>query len=822
MADKDRHSFRNGQKHSKQGGQKYNDDLMNRRHGRPYKKDSDPRNRSFFSETNTRQQNDKTLLTRPPKPGEIDYFAFHRAPQAEAPVEPYPRSIKYSQMRLSAIFLLILALLCAVMLFKTQVVDHDKLSKEVSEQYYSRTIQRPKRGDILDRNGQKIAVSHYVYRVGVSPKFVLSTRKKGPKEADIAQGLAQHCHLDLNYVAECLRQKDKTFIQFPGELSESEGKALEEYLNKERINGVRLDTEARRFYLNGKLASQVIGFAAHNADGLVGRSGLELQYNKELTGEVGYSYAAHDNYAIRGELPYTAQESKKAHNGLSLVTTLDMNVQRILQDQLEGAVKAYEATDEGVALALDPYTGEVLGMASYPYFESSNPMACPAGQDPAKWDPLHNPEQAKYLGDKVWRNRCISEDYEAGSTMKAVTAAIGMQENVTYEDKMYSDNPIGVLDYTISCWSGAGHGVETMREGFARSCNPVFVQIALAVGIDRFYEYMGDFGFLERTGIDLPNEGTGVFHPHPSLIDLATLAFGEQSTVTPLQLMQAYCALVNGGNLVRPHVGKALQTEDGQVVKTFEPEIRRQVISAETSARIRGLMKDMVQNAIHYANTAGYQLGGKTSTSTNEATGYNTVSFVCAGPIQQPRVLTMIVLRRPADRHIGGSEALIQTTQACTRILEYLKVDRQYSTDDIYRLNNKQVAMPNFIGVSLTEAQKSMTYQDITVRAGDPTMTAETPAAMQVPAEGTPLYPGTMVWLWPKAGELPKTQIPDFTGMNANECINAANGAKLIVHFVGNLEGTAVSQKIENQSEGSAKLNQTVTVGTVIEITLSP
>ena len=263
---------------------------------------------------------------------------------------------------------------------------------------------------------------------------------------------------------------------------------------------------------------------------------------------------------------------------------------KIIETELNNSIQTYDVAEGGVAIVMDPYTGSVLGMASSPGFDLNDPTAIPTGADPSTWV-TGSEEAILYLSKNVWRNRAISDTYEPGSTFKAITAAMAMEEGKFFENEILSDDDITVADRIIGCSTKGGHGLETTEKGFWNSCNPIFVQLAQRVGLSPFYNYVRGFGLMNQTGIDLPGEGIGLFHAVPSELDMACLSFGEQSTVTPLAMITSYCAFANGGYLMQPRVVSSLTDSDGNVVKEYSPETVRRVVSEETATRIRSLLK---------------------------------------------------------------------------------------------------------------------------------------------------------------------------------------------------------------------------------------
>ena len=330
-----------------------------------------------------------------------------------------------------------------------------------------------------------------------------------------------------------------------------------------------------------------------------------------------------------------------------------------------------------------------------------------------------------------------------------MTAAIAIEEGIANEDSLYSDSPFELLGETIYCYSGEeGHGDETLKDALIRSCNPVFSRIALEIGMDTFYSYMNAFGFMEPTGVGLPGETSGIFHAEPSNLDLAVLAFGESSTVTPLQTVRAFSALVNGGKLLKPRIVRSLTDQSGQVVKEYPVEVVRQVLSEETSARMRSLLGSVFTD-MHRAPTAiGYAAGGKTSTSTDEITGENTYSFVEIAPIDQPRIVTLIILEKPPESRIASTDVAEIVNRVTSRVLTYIGENRDYTGDDIYSLVY-QVPVPDLKGLTYQQASEQLLHVGLLARPGTDDMLPTTIIRSSVPEDGFALYRNGVVYLYP-------------------------------------------------------------------------
>jgi len=591
-------------------------------------------------------------------------------------------------------------LLCT--LYKLQVIEFDQHTQAATESHYKKIVEIPKRGAIYDRNGRELALSSVVETIGITPSDVKSRKYPTMSEETIANAIAQTLKLDPADVLDKIKQKDKTWILLKKRVGKEDADLLKAYRSANEIGGISFDQEDKRYYPQGTTAASVIGFTSPEG---IGQLGLEYQYNSQMTGEPGYTYAETDNYG-QAALPSTVPISLRAQNGLNVVSTIDVEIQKIIEKELNNSIDIYNVAEGGVAIVMDPYTGSILGMTSAPGFDPNDPTAAPAGKDPATWV-ADSKEAIDYLSKNVWRNRAISDTYEPGSTFKALTAAMAMEEGKFLENEILNDVPITVADRIINCSKKGGHGLETTEKGFWNSCNPVFVQLAQRVGLTEFYNYVRGFGLTSVTGIDLPGEGTGLFHAKPTELDMACLAFGEQSTVTPLAMISAYCAFANGGSLMRPQVVRSLTDSDGNVMKEFTPETVRRVVSEETATRIRNLLKGVVLYGTgSNGYVEGYSVGGKTSTSTR-LDGKNDISFLSMAPVEQPEICILVVLFAPQTENARSSLAALTSARMTSQILEYMSVPREYTATDISTIK-KTSLVPKLTGLTFKEARTAL------------------------------------------------------------------------------------------------------------------
>ena len=563
-----------------------------------------------------------------------------------------------------------------------------------------------------------------------------------------------------------------------------------------KVTGIAIDREVKRYYPDGTLAPQVIGFASQEGVGLLG---LELEYDTELTGTPGLTYVETDNYYGTNGLPFSVPLSLRAQDGLTLNATLDSRIQRIASEEIQKAVDLYQVKDGGVVIVMDPYTGDILAMVSCPGFDANLPAAQPAGWTGETWDPASD-AATRYLSAQIWRNRAISDTYEPGSTFKAITASIAFEEGFANEKDLFDDAPITEFpEWPINCWRqfkiGGNHGIERLEQGFWNSCNPVFVQVSKLIGIERFYRYVKAFGFETTSGIDLPGEGTGIFHAKPTTIDMYSLSFGEQSTVTPISLLSAYNAFANGGTLVRPRMVSSLMDSVGRIVREIQPETLRRVVSESTAARIRAMMQGVVLYGTGSPGyVEGYSVAGKTSTS-NSATE-KVVSFAAMAPSEQP-VLTILVILNAPSSQTSSSASSIVAGKIISRSLETMGVERVYTAKDQSMLAST-VVVPNFVGKTLRDARKAAIAIGFSLEAVPQDLADDAVLGGQNPAAGTRLHRGGGIAV-SLAAEVPAgtAVMPDLTGKTVSEVISALYEAGLNVTYNGDLFGLASSQAAE-------------------------
>lgn len=500
------------------------------------------------------------------------------------------------------------------------------------------------RGDILDRNGNVIAVNETAYNISVIHNQISDEEK-------VIEVLSGELGIDEEKVRKRV-EKVSSIEKIKNNVSKEMGEKILSY----NLDGVKVDESSIRYYPNNELFSKVIGFAGSDGQGVVG---LETVYDKLLAGTPGKILTTCDGRGV--EVEGFEEKRIAPGKGKNLITTLDVNIQKVC---MEKAKEAYEANRaDGVSIiAMNPKNGEIYAMVDYPEYDLNDPFE---GEDL----------------NSMWRNSCVSDTYEPGSTFKIITASIALEENlVTLDERFYCPGYIVVEDRRIRCHKTAGHGSESFVEGIQNSCNPVFIDLGLRIGSDRYYDYFKKFGLLDKTGIDLPGEAGTIMHERDKIgqVELATIAFGQSFQITPVQLMTTVSSLINGGTRIVPHIGMAESENNGKTVK-FEYENKEGICSEKTSQTMRMLLESVVsEGSGKNAAVEGYEIGGKTATSQTFPRSDNIyiASFLGFYPADDPQVMYLVKINNPKDAYYGGTIAAPVAAELFKETIPYISTLR--------------------------------------------------------------------------------------------------------------------------------------------------
>ena len=596
---------------------------------------------------------------------------------------------------------IILVGVCGVSLFNIMVIHGKKYSTEAADQQLKTVTLKAERGDIYDCNGKVLATSATVWTVYIVPKNFDNDTEKARLVAD---GLAEILELDADSVYE-QTQKNTAYEKVKSKIEQPEADKVREFVTENKVGSiVGLESSIKRYYPNGSMASTVLGFVGDDNQGL---SGIEYQYDSELEGVPGKLVASKN--AQGGDMPFNYETMVEATPGGSIKLTIDEYVQHICEKYLDEAVTANSATNRGCAVVMNVKTGEIVGMATKPDFDPNEPFTLYSDTDKKTIDDLtaSSADQKEISAKRTelleaqWKNKAITDTYEPGSVFKIITGSAAVEEKkATMSSSFNCPGYIVIAGTRYNCHQLSGHGAQTFINIFENSCNPAFIEIGQRLGSTLFYNYFKAFGFTQKTGIDLPGETTGVYYTADKMgpVELASESFGQTFRITPMQMITAVAAVANGGYYVKPHIVKEILDSNGNVVKSFETEKQRQVISTETSQIISQCLNSVVENGSgKNAYVAGYRMCGKTGTSQKidkvdeSGTMLYVASFCGFAPADDPEYAIIVIVDEPrAGAYYGSVVSAPVAASIMGDILPYLGVEAKYS-DSEYEAITKTV-----------------------------------------------------------------------------------------------------------------------------------
>ena len=686
------------------------------------------------------------------------------------------------------------------------------------------------RGTIYDRNMNILACSRSVENVYLDPHELKQSKADIPA---ISAVLGKILGLDPDWIAQQATDTKMRYKQIAARIDEDVASQIRKYMNEQNISGIHLEPNSQRYYPYGSLASQVIGFT--NASN-TGSEGIEAAYNSFLEGSAGRVITTKGNNEM--DMPFSYEKYVQSQEGCSVILTLDTTVQACLEKQMQAAIDRYAVQNGAFGMVMDVDTGEILGMATLGGYDPNNYLEIYDAEAAArlKAEYSENSEAyAKALRDaqlKQWRNRCLSDGYEPGSTFKVLTMAAALDSGaIDLNTNFYCKGAeqIPGRSQLLHCWRSTGHGAEKTPQALQNSCNIAFAHIALKMGGETFYEYVQRFGVLEKTGIDLSGESKGVFFSKELVTNtdkwgtasLTSGSFGQTFKLTPLQLVRAISSVVNGGYLLEPYIVSEVVDSQGNTVLRQEKTVLRRTISQETSQIMCQLMGSVVsEGTAKNASVSGYFVGGKTGTSEKidvfDANGQRVqdkiVSFVGVAPMDDPRYIVLVALDTPSRStgiYISGGVMAAPTVGAVLGdILPYLGVEKTYGPEDAA---GQVVILEDYFGMTAEEAQKALKKLGLTavVRGEGETIVS------QLPAAGQSVPGGSQVLLYlSQADDTDLVAVPDFAGMNRQQAADAAGKAGLYILVSGNTE---ISPKVTVVAQDIAP-GTMVTAGTTVKL----
>ena len=703
-------------------------------------------------------------------------------------------------------------------LYSLQITRHEELqSKAVSQQTRSSVV-TANRGTIYDASGNILAISSTAETIFLSPKEINDALndEKNPvawtKEV-LASALAKILDISADGILKKMARTDSMYEVLKYRVDEDIADQVRQYINDNKVKGVFLTTDAKRYYPYSDLASHVIGFVGTDYTGLYG---LEAEYDKELQGKSGLVVTAKDNR--QNDMLFEYSQYFDPENGDELQVTLEATVQYYLQKGMEEMCDAFSPANGATGIVMDVRNGGILAMASNPNYDLNDFSTV---SDKTLLERIERGELDTGGAQLVqWRNKALNDTYEPGSTFKILTLAAALEEGLIDENTSVNcGGAVTISGQTIHCSNKAGHGLQNLKQTVGNSCNPAFISYGLKLGTEKFYDYMRSFGIMSATGIDLGGEATGVFAADTNFtqLDLACYAFGQNFTVTPLALITAQAACVNGGYLYTPHFAKQITDSDGNVVWQHDDTPVRQVISEETSATVRECLEYVVASGTgKNGQVAGYRIGGKTGTADKGQTGDVVVSFLCFAPADDPQIMMLITMDTPSrstGTYVSGGNMVAPTaSHIMEEILPYLGIEPSYSAEELMGVDT---TVPNVIGMSVQEAKDRMKERGFACKVeGDgESITDQTPV-------GGAIIPGKSTVVLYAGAEKPDKMctVPSLVGRTASEANTAATNAGLLIRFTGTTSSESntvlvFSQELEAGTEVSAGTVITVRLG---------
>ncbi len=665
-------------------------------------------------------------------------------------------------------------------MYNIQIVDHEEYKAKAAAVQLDETYISPARGTIYDSNMKVLAQNITVWDVVISPADIVvkdDPIKTAEIHGEIARILAPILEVEESFILEQLSYTDsyyrllKSDVEKP--IADLVSQSVRDEEGKLMFSGIYLQESYTRYYPYGDFASTILGFTGADNQGL---AGLESYYEAELAGTKGVIVSAQNAYG--DDIGAGYEVVVEPQNGYGLITTIDETIQHYLEKHLELNAELHNVQEGAVAVAMDVNTGAILGLATSPQFDPNDPFTIYDEEIAAQVYAIENDEERATAISEAqndqWRNKAVSDLYEPGSVFKIVTAAAALDSGTA---SIYSGftchGSIQVGPHTMKCANSGYHAgtTQTFTQALMNSCNVAFIQMGQSMGSETFYEYFSAFGLADKTGIDLPGEANSIHYEEDGLdlVELSSSSFGQSNKVSPIQMLTAVSTAVNGGNLVQPHLVSALTDEEGNIVETLTPEVKRQVISEDVSAEIANMLEQNALpggNAMHVYNR-GYRVGGKSGTSqkldTVEAEGEEEdyiASFVGVAPMDDPQIAILVYFDDPDSySYYGGILAGPVVGALMGDILPYLGVEQVFSAEE---LSTAPVTIPDVTGETITEASTSIQRAGFEVNIIGSGQTVES----QFPVGGKKEVKGTTVILYTEVSEPIMVEVPDVVGMS--------------------------------------------------------
>lgn len=713
-----------------------------------------------------------------------------------------------------AVVIIFLMTTTVARVFYLTIVRGEELSEKAETQQLKDTEITAMRGTIYDSNGNVLAQSASVWNVFIDPLNI-----KDKQRDLIVDEFANLFGYDADEKKEFY---DKTNHQNHYELVEKKvenniKEKLSKFVSKNELGGcIGTEQTTKRYYPYGTLASSVIGFTGADDQGL---SGIEAYYDEQLTGTNGRIITAKD--AKSNNIANDYETSIAATDGDSIVLTINQTIQYYLEKGLRETMNEYQAKG-AYGVVMNCNTGAVFAMSSLPDYDCNEPYKLTYSKDKKAIKKLSD-KTAKQEAESAavqnqWRNFTVSDTYVPGSVFKTFVASAALEENVVNLNTTYNcTGSIQVDKYKMKCHYHPGHGMQTLTQGLENSCNPFFITIGQKLGVHNYFKYFDAFGFTQKTNIDLPGEASPQYYKEDQygIVELSSASFGQTNSLTPIQVCTGLCAIANGGKLLQPYLVSSIVDANGKTVKKTETKEIRQVISADTSEKVRKMMKSVVDNGTgKNGYVAGYSVGGKTGTSTKLGESKNgegdkyIVSFGAIAPSDDPEIAMLIIVDEPNQDLGGGALCAPIAAQVTQEAMNVLGIEPKYNDSEMKDLSKQT---PNVVSKSLDEAKKTLEENNLNfvVVGDDSTVTRQCPSgADTIPNGGT-------VYLYTDDSEKQTVNVPNFNGLTVNEAKDLASSSNLNIQIAGNSMSSGTVVAYRQSEEKQAKVEK----GTVVTVT---
>ena len=717
--------------------------------------------------------------------------------------------------KIKTIFIVIILILAILIgrIGLLQFVQGNYLKELAYNQQSINQIISPKRGTIYDSHGQILATSASVDTITINPEKIKDSKVSSNTQAlkeKVAKAFSDIFGLDYDETLKKVTSTSnvETIVK---KVEQDKVDELKAWMKENKIStGINIDEDTKRYYPHNSVLAQVLGSCGSDNQGL---SGIEYEWKDVLSGTPGKIVSSKS--ASQEEIPNTEETYIAAENGSDLTLTVDLNIQKIVEKYLKQAVDENNVENGGTCIVMDPKTGDILAMATYPSYDLNNPFT-PNEYVAKIYDSLSSEDKANAIY-KMWSNKAVSELYEPGSVFKLITAATALEENITDTDVAndFKCNGYEMVGTTrINCWKTDGtHGSQDLRHALMNSCNPALIQLGARIGTTTLYKYYRAFGFFDTTGVDLPGEPNSIFKEESTVlpVERATYSFGQRFSITPLQMITAISAIANDGILMKPRIVKSITNTDTGAVTSIDPEEVRQVISTETAEKVKSMMQSVVEYGTgKRGGVTGYTVGGKTGTSEpmpgrEDLDGY-VATYVAISPVEDTQVVLLLNLYKPPkSNHQGGTLAGPVVSQMLTEILPLLGIPSDADSSDDENL----ITVPEVRNKTIAEAEKILKNAGFTTKITTSNDKNSTVVTEQVPKPGATLSKDSIIMLYDQDTRTSAT-VPDLTGKSKYQATTELKNANLNISIEGT--GTVVSQ---DPPKGS-----NVDAGTVVKVTL--